>query len=518
MKKRLAAVLLTLCMVLSLMPTGVLAESTATSGKCGDNLTWKLENGTLTISGTGPMYNYSGDADNIAPWSYMDAKTVQIEKGVTTIGDYAFARTGGYTVTSVTSVTIPDTVTRIGNDAFSDCSLLTSLDIPNSVTTIGNRAFMACSQLEHITIPASVTNIAESKLDVWNDNDGDTTVLITETWPFSGCQSLQSIDVAEDNPNYSSYDGVLYDKAGKRLIGCPEGKWGSYQIPEGVLTIDDGAFMSSPLSEVIFPYGLIQIGHAAFLWMFNMTSATIPDSVVYIGKYGLGYDNLDNFVQGQKAGSKIKASGGVKDNYQINGYTHSDAQLYAAENDCKFIAMGQGRSNFADNENRNEWYYAPIRWAANEEITTGKTTTEFVPGDSCTRAQAVTFLWRAAGSPEPASANNPFTDVSEGEYYYKAVLWAVEQGITKGTSETEFSPNATCNRAQIVTFLHRYEGAPAAEGGGFNDVPASEYYYAPVIWAVSRGVTNGTGDGNFSPMDNCTRGQIVTFLYRDMVG
>ena len=168
------------------------------------------------------------------------------------------------------------------------------------------------------------------------------------------------------------------------------------------------------------------------------------------------------------------------------------------------------------------YYYDAVNWAVSKGITNGTGVDEqgnnyFSPDASCTRAQAVTFLWRAAGTPEPSSANNPFTDVPAGEYYYKAVLWAVEKGITKGVSDTEFSPNTTCNRAQIVTFLHRYEGEPKAEGQSFNDVPANEYYYAPVIWAVSKGVTNGTGGGNFSPMDDCTRGQIVTFLYRDMV-
>ena len=169
-----------------------------------------------------------------------------------------------------------------------------------------------------------------------------------------------------------------------------------------------------------------------------------------------------------------------------------------------------------------EYFAEPVNWAVAQGITNGTGIDEqgnnyFSPDASCTRAQAVTFLWRAAGQPEPSSANNPFTDVPAGEYYYKAVLWAVEQRITKGVSDTEFSPNTTCNRAQIVTFLHRYEGEPKAEGQSFNDVPANEYYYAPVIWAVSKGVTNGTGGGNFSPMDDCTRGQIVTFLYRDLV-
>ena len=127
----------------------------------------------------------------------------------------------------------------------------------------------------------------------------------------------------------------------------------------------------------------------------------------------------------------------------------------------------------------------------------------------------VTFLWRAAGSPEPTTANNPFTDVQAGSYYYDAVLWAVEQGITSGTSATTFAPDATVTRAQTVTFLYRAAGSPAVSGGSFADISADAYYADAVAWAVSEGVTVGTSDTTFSPNMNCTRAQIVTFLYRD---
>ena len=171
----------------------------------------------------------------------------------------------------------------------------------------------------------------------------------------------------------------------------------------------------------------------------------------------------------------------------------------------------------------SEYFAEAVQWAVAENITNGMDRDDqgndlFMPGSACTRAQAVTFLWRAAGKPEPKSAENPFVDVPAGAYYHEAVLWAVEKGITNGTSATEFSPDATCNRAQIVTFLHRYEGVPkAAAENDFYDVPAGEYYYIPVLWAVAEGVTNGTAADRFSPMDSCTRAQIVTFLWRDLV-
>ena len=136
---------------------------------------------------------------------------------------------------------------------------------------------------------------------------------------------------------------------------------------------------------------------------------------------------------------------------------------------------------------------------------------------ACTRAQAVTFLWRAFGCPAPKSTSSRFADVRAGDYYHDAVLWATEKGITNGTSETTFSPDAPCTRAQIVTFLWRAEGTPAARGAvRFADVPADAWYYNAVRWAVSRGVTNGTGANAFSPDAPCTRAQIVTFLYRDL--
>jgi len=161
------------------------------------------------------------------------------------------------------------------------------------------------------------------------------------------------------------------------------------------------------------------------------------------------------------------------------------------------------------------YYYDAVLWAAENGITSGVDDTHFAPNSPCTRAQIVTFLWRAAGSPAPKSSEMPFEDVAAGSYYYDAVLWAVENGITKGTSDTTFSPNADCTRAQIVTFLWRSQGSPVADAvNPFTDVAADAYYAGAVLWAVENGVTNGTSDTTFSPNANCTRAQIVTFLYR----
>ena len=161
------------------------------------------------------------------------------------------------------------------------------------------------------------------------------------------------------------------------------------------------------------------------------------------------------------------------------------------------------------------YYENAVDWAVGNGITQGTDATHFSPDGICTRAQAVTFLWRAAGSPKPETRTMPFTDVPAGSYYYDAVLWAVENGIAKGTSDTMFSPNMTCTRAQIVAFLWRSEKSPAAgTANPFADVKSTAYYADAVLWAVKEDITRGTTSTAFSPNTDCTRAQIVTFLWR----
>jgi len=161
------------------------------------------------------------------------------------------------------------------------------------------------------------------------------------------------------------------------------------------------------------------------------------------------------------------------------------------------------------------YYAAPIAWAVENGITTGTTGDTFSPDALCTRGQIITFLWRAAGEPEPENTAVTFTDVAPGAYYAKAVSWAVEQGITAGTSATKFSPEAVCTRAQVVSFLYRSANSPEVSGeGSFSDVASGAYYENAVRWAVANGITAGTGQNRFSPDARCVRGQVVSFLYR----
>lgn len=205
-------------------------------------------------------------------------------------------------------------------------------------------------------------------------------------------------------------------------------------------------------------------------------------------------------IQAPKAGAK-----GMREHTCVN-CSHKETEAIRATGKFDDVPAGS-------------YYEEAVIWAAGEGITEGTKENLFSPNAICTRAQAVTFLWRAAGSPAPKTSTMPFTDVPADSYYYNAVLWAVENGITKGTSETTFSPGANCTRAHTVTFLWRAEQSPAASGSiPFTDVDAKEYYADAVLWAVNNGITKGTGETTFSPNAGCTRAQIVTLVWRCKVG
>lgn len=178
--------------------------------------------------------------------------------------------------------------------------------------------------------------------------------------------------------------------------------------------------------------------------------------------------------------------------------------------------------NFIDVK-ASDFFYEPVKWAVNNKITNGTSSTTFSPYKNCNRAEIVTFLWRAAGSPEPTSTRNPFTDVNSvrDASYYKAILWASQKGITAGTTATTFSPYQECTRSQIVTFLYRYAGKPSGYySNPFKDVSSvnEASYYNAILWAVGKGITQGTSTTTFSPYASCTRGEAVTFLYRYVNG
>lgn len=234
-------------------------------------------------------------------------------------------------------------------------------------------------------------------------------------------------------------------------------------------------------------------------------TASKGDTVTITVKPDSGYE-LDTLTVKDASGSKIK----VKDKGDGKfTFTMPASKVTVSAEFAEIETL-----DFAD-VSTDAYYYEAVKWAAKKGITGGTGDGTFNPNGSCTRAHIVTFLWRAAGSPEPKSTVS-FADVPAGSYYAKAVAWAVENGITLGTGDGTFSPNATCTRAQSVTFLYRALGTAPTTVNGFTDVTADAFYADAVAWAVESGVTNGTSASTFSPNNGCTRAQIVTFLYRTM--
>ncbi|MBR0441631.1 MAG: Ig-like domain-containing protein, partial [Firmicutes bacterium] len=220
---------------------------------------------------------------------------------------------------------------------------------------------------------------------------------------------------------------------------------------------------------------------------------------------------VDEVTVTDKKGNKIPVTDNGDGTYT---FTMPDTEVSV---DASFKKKEPVSNPFADIR-PSDYFYDAVLWAYENGITDGTDATHFSPSKSCSRGQMVTFLWRAAGSPEPKSGTCPFTDIDSGAYYYKAVLWAYENGITEGTSPTTFSPNGTETRAQTVTFLWRWNGKPAPKlaESSFTDIPQDTWYTEAVLWAVENGITEGTSPTTFSPDKDCTRAQIVTFLYRGM--
>ena len=236
-------------------------------------------------------------------------------------------------------------------------------------------------------------------------------------------------------------------------------------------------------------------------------NASKGDTVTIIVKPDSGYE-LDTLTVKDASGSKIK----VKDKGDGKfTFTMPASKVTVSAEFAEIETL-----DFAD-VSTDAYYYEAVKWAAKKGITGGTGDGTFNPNGSCTRAHIVTFLWRAAGSPEPKSTVS-FADVPAGSYYAKAVAWAVENGITLGTTDVTFSPNAACTRAQSMTFLYRASEASASGAPAFYDVAADAYYAAAVKWATDNGITNGIGNGLFGSNNTCTRAQIVTFLWRSYMG
>lgn len=308
----------------------------------------------------------------------------------------------------------------------------------------------------------------------------------------------------EEGPEWAKY---TITTSGSKTLLTLTGVADGYTLTYVKHTSDGGSHSGSGSSSATYPVSVDSSRNGSV--SVSPRNASKGDTVTITVKLNSGYE-LDDLTVTDKNGDNVKLTKKSDTKYT---FTMPASKVSVAASFVQSAAPDTGLA-FTDVA-AGAYYYDAVKWAVENGITGGTTAATFSPNASCTRAQVVTFLWRAAGSPAPKSGSNPFTDVQPGAYYYDAVLWAVEQGITAGTTADTFSPDRTVTRGQVVTFLHRSAGSPAAASGtSFTDVEPGAYYAGAVQWAVEQGITSGTTASAFSPNAPCTRAQIVTFLYR----
>ena len=529
--RHLSLLALLVCLVCAL---SVSASAETYKGSCGSYAKWTLDTdtGVLNITGYGEMTTTSWSSHR----TYI--KSVVIEDGITNLCDNAFVNCReleyasvpdsvttigkmAFHYTKIQNIDLPDNLTEIGNQAFDSCGSLRSIEIPGSVRTVGESAFAYCRKLSEVIIHEGVQSLGDN---AFRECDALAAVVMPDTISevghsmFYSCDGLVSVEFSDritDIPTHyfmfcyalqrvilpedllTIHSGAFYNATGlKRIV-----------LPEGLKTIADSCFAGSGLEQIILPASMTDVGilerlDRATFWCQSMTRIAVlnPDMQIPSG-YSLG----------------------VPGTTTVYCYPESTAHQFAVANGYDFEFITEDNlwtetnpilNPFKDVE-AGQWYTDSVLWAVDNDITTGTAPGAFSPLKDCTRAQVVTFLWRAAGSPAPKSQVMTFTDVHAGSYYHNAVLWAVEQGITTGTGGSKFSPDMNCSRAQVVTFLYRYAQQPAVanQTNPFRDV-GNTYYRLPVLWAVENGITNGTAPGVFSPETICSRAQIVTFLHR----
>ena len=437
-------------------------------------LTEKDDQKPLTITGAGSVVYGQTLTLTTTGGSGTGTVTYRIDTDASTGEATIYPETGVLTPVKVGSVSV--IATKAGDNDYNDVTSAPFVLMIKPATPTGEPKYTAITTSGKtlkdaaLTTKGSTLNPSDGKLE-WVDDKGellpdDTTVKANTTykWRFT-----------PDDDNYTTLTGEveLYHKS-----SSGGGWYDSYY------TIKATAGTGGSIS----PSGSVSVREGR-----DQTFTITPDK-----SYAVANVKIDG-----------KSIGTVK------SYTFENVRRTHTIEVIFMKANGNPQTGVFVDVATGSYYEDAVDWAVGNGITQGTDDTHFSPDGICTRAQAVTFLWRAAGSPAPRSRTVPFTDVPAGSYYYDAVLWAVENGITEGTSDTTFSPNMTCTRAQIVAFLWRSEKSPAAgTANPFADVKSTAYYADAVLWAVKENITRGTTNTTFSPNADCTRAQIVTFLWR----
>lgn len=497
-------------------------------------------------------------------------KRITLPKNITKLEASCFSG-----CTALAEIALPDGLKALGEKVFSGCAALKSVKIPAEVTVIPAEAFSGCSSLESITIPKNVSHINERAFDGctalkkvdYLGSDTDWSQVTKETGNNALDNAEKSFTRTDHEHKYT--DTVIPPTCTERgctvhLCACGDKREDSYTPPlghsyKGGICVRCGILdpnkdtphkhdfipiVTKPtcLTEGFTTYAcscgecytkdyVSAVGHKTQLQNAKaagcLTGGYTGDEVCTVcGKvfkqgsviFALGHDPQP---------ARVKAPTCTESGYtgdlicmRCGDMTQIGKTVAAAGH--KFFGgvcsvcgtKGAEAAPEFDDVKPGAFYFDAVQWAVKNGITNGTGKNTFSPNDVCSRYQIVMFLWRAAGQPE-AKAAVSFADVKPGDIFYEAVQWAVERGITKGTSSTSFSPFAPCTRGQIVTFLHRSAGSPTISGAcNFSDVSSGSFCHDAVIWASSEGITNGTSAGRFSPNEGCTRAQVVTFLYR----
>ena len=452
---------------------------------------------------------------------YEEAVTVydEDEDGIYTIGD-AFAalhrehyRGGGDGYAEISNANVTGWVSMFWGEYTSSFSYLHNYSWTSStLREIKNRDTISAFNGED--------EVEYSDLFTWFEESSTSAVVgMNKTFTVNGINVMGSGPSGDLLEAPAGATVTVYDKNGKELKSLSttvdgDGKFkvnfpstGTYTLKVSG-TADYAHFRGAPVVPS-FCTVLVTSNGSSNSTAGSTDSEKAREVIDLIDEIGtVTADSKDAIEAARKAYSKLnETQKALVSNYD---------DLVAAE---KKYAQLTNQVSFSD-VSKGDFFYDAVYWAVEQGITTGVGGDLFAPGASCTRAQMVTFLWRAAGEPVAEGTFCAFTDVDRGAYYYEALLWAVENGITTGTGSSTFSPDATCTRAQMVTFLWRAASEPAAQGASsvFTDVSLDGYYYEALLWAVENGITTGTGSNTFSPDATCTRGQTVTFLYRSISG
>lgn len=497
-------------------------------------------------------------------------KRITLPKSITKLEALTFSGCA-----ALAEITLPDGLKALGEKVFSGCAALKSVKIPAEVTVIPAEAFSGCSSLESITIPKNVSHINERAFDGctalkkvdYLGSDTDWSQVTKETGNNVLDNAEKSFTRTDHEHKYT--DTVIPPTCTERgctvhLCACGDKREDSYTPPlghsyRGGICVRCGIL--DPNGDTQHKHDFIPIVTKPTCLTEGFTTYACSCGECYTKDYvsavghktqlqnakaagcmtgGYTGDEVCTFCgKVFKQGSVIFALGHNPEPARVKAPTCNESG-YTGDLICmrcgdmtqigntvaatghKFFGgvcsvcgakSAEAAPEFADVK-PGAFYFDAVQWAVKNGITNGTGKNTFSPNDVCSRYQIVMFLWRAAGQPE-AKAAVSFADVKSGDIFYEAVQWAVERGITKGTSSTSFSPFAPCTRGQIVTFLHRSAGSPTISGAcDFSDVSAGSFCHDAVIWASSEGITKGTSAGRFSPNEGCTRAQVVTFLYR----